>query len=292
MKSLHAELLLLTVTLIWGATFMFTKLGLEDAPPSLYIIFRFFIALVFSLVIFGKHILTMSRKVFWQGAVLGLLFGGGFLLQTYALKYTTVSKTAFITGITVSLTPFVYWFVQRKPISLWSKIGVTIATFGLWIFTNPQFDNLNIGDILTLCSTLFWAFYITYMDMFTKDRTSFSETAQLVMMQFVAATPLALIVFFGWEFSSYYIKITPNLLISLAFNAIMASFVVTFIHTSIQRYTTPVKAALIFSLEPVFASILAYLVLSEIFTGREFIGAAVLMTGIIVAELSYFFKKK
>ena len=291
MKAWKAEFFLFLVTFIWGATFLFTKIGLEDCPPSLYIIFRFLIALALSFALFGKYILSVNKKTFIQGCLLGLMFGAGFVFQTYGLKYTTVSKSAFITGMAVPLVPFVFWFVERKKIKLWSKVGVFVATVGLWLFTNPQLDNINLGDILTLISTIFWALYITYMDVFTRNRTEFSETAQLVMLQFIAATPLSLLTFLAIDFSDFQVVFTKSLIISLAFNSIMASFFVTFIHTSIQKYTTPVKAALIFSLEPVVAGLIAYIVLSEVFTIREYIGGAVLLSGVLISELfPYWFK--
>ena len=271
---------------------MFTKIGINDTNPSLYILLRFTIALFLSLVFFWRHLLLTDKKTMKQGLILGLLFGSGFLLQTYGLKYTSVSKSAFITGITVPLTPFVFWFIERKAIKTWSKIGVVIATIGLWVFTNPDINDVNIGDIMTLISTLFWALYITFMDVFTKGRTNFSESAQLVMLQFIAAAPLAFISIFVFEGGSFNINFTSDLIISLAFNSIMASFLVTFIHTSIQRYTTPVKAALIFSLEPIIASIVAIIFINEILNGRELIGGAILLTGVLVSELGGIISKK
>jgi len=101
LKAWKAELALIAVTFIWGGTFMFTKIGLEFAQPSFYILMRFSIALLVSYLIFRKDIHKISKEFFKKGFILGLLFGGGFLFQTYGLEYTSVSKSAFITGITV-----------------------------------------------------------------------------------------------------------------------------------------------------------------------------------------------
>lgn len=297
MKSWKAELYLFLVTFIWGGTFLFTKIGLEYCPPSLYIILRFAVALILSLIIFGKYLSKINKKLLIQGVLLGLFFGGGFLLQTWGLKLTSVSKSAFITGLAVPLVPFAYWLVAKKKVRLWPKIGVIIATIGLWIFTNPTFDNINMGDILTFISTLFWAFYITYMDIFTSDYTEISDTAILVILQIVTAFPMALLVFFVVEYQNFYFQYSPNLLISLAFNGILASFLVTYIHTSIQKYTTPVKAALIFALEPVIASIVAMFALHEIFFFRQYLGGSLLLIGVLASEtgeyiFSYFRKRK
>ncbi len=285
MKAWQAESSLMVVTLIWGATFIFTKIGLNDVPPSLYIILRFTIALIICFLIFGKHYKKFDYSIIKQGLILGFLFGTGFLLQTYGLKYTTVSKSAFITGMTVPITPFVFYLVRKKPVALWSIIGVVISTTGLYIFTNPDFYELNYGDVFTLLSCFCWAFYITYMDVFTKHRNTTKESAQILMLQFVGALPLAIIAFFIFDYSTVFINPTANLLISLSFNAIMASFLVTFIHTSVQKFTTPVKAALIFSLEPIIASILSIFIMKEIFGFREYLGGAILLSGVMLSEI-------
>ncbi len=292
MKHWKAELLLVLITFIWGGTFLFTKIGLEYCPPSLYIIFRFIIAFAISFAVFGRHLFKTNKQTLLHGLILGLFFGGGFVLQTYGLKFTTVSKSAFITGVSVVLVPFVYKLVEKKNIRLWPKIGVVIAFIGLWIFTNPEFDNINIGDIYTLLSCIFWALYITYMDVFTRGKSDFGETARLVMFQFTAAAPVALVTFLLFELDGLYLNWDIKLLYSLAYNGIIASFMLTFIHTSVQRYTTPVKAALIFALEPVLASFFAVLFISETLGGREYIGGIILLSGVLISETGDFFYQK
>lgn len=285
MKQWKAELSLLLVTFLWGGTFLFTKLGLDDCTPSTFIIMRFMIALSLSMIFFGRRLKGINRETLIQGIILGLLFGGGFVLQTYGLKFTSVSKTAFITGMTVPITPFVFKLIQKTKIQLWSKIGVVVATIGLFIFTKPDFDNINLGDFLTLLSTFFWAFYITFMDKFTKGSRDNNKTHQLVILQFVAAMLPASLTLLFLELQDFRFHLSVNLISALAFNGILASFLVTIIHTSVQRYTTPIKAALIFSLEPIVANGLAIIFINEILSGREYSGAAILFSGLLISEL-------
>lgn len=291
MKPLKAELSLLAVTFLWGGTFLFTKIGLDDCTPSTFIIIRFVIALGLSFIFFGSSIKTIDKETIKQGIILGLLFGGGFVLQTYGLKFTTVSKSAFITGMTVPITPFVFKLIQKTKINFWSKIGVIVATIGLYIFTKPDFDNINTGDLLTLFSTFFWAFYITYMDKFTKGSVEKNKTKQLVIFQFVAALIPSIFTLLIFDLGEFTFNLSPGLISALLFNGVLASFLVTIIHTSVQRYTTPVKAALIFSLEPIIANILAVIVINEILNSREYIGAAILFSGLLVSEIGPYFEK-
>lgn len=288
----RAELMLLLMTLIWGATFMFTKIGLESSPPFFYLILRFSVALFMMLIFYNKYLKKVSKKTLKQGAILGLLFGSGFVLQTYGLEFTAITNSAFITGLTVVLTPFAFKIISKNSISFWPKIGVVMAFVGLYIFTNPDINSINLGDILTLISTSFWAIYITFMDKFTKGDDSKERTIQLVALQFMFVLPLPVLGFLIYELPDFYISFETDLIVSVLFNGVLASFVLTIIHTTYQRYTTPVKAALIFSLEPIFASLFALTFMSEILTNRELIGASILMLGVLLSELGGFVVKK
>lgn len=291
MKSWSAELLLGVVTIIWGATFSFTKLGLEETTPIFYLFLRFLLAFSILLILFGHQFFKINRQNFLNGLVLGLFFVGGFILQTIGLKFTSVTKSAFITGMAVVITPFVFWLIIRKPIKFWQKAGVFVAFIGLWLFANPDLDNINIGDILTLLSTVFWGFYLTYMDVFTKKITEFKETIQLVMMQFLVVLPFSLIGALIFEPDSINYNFSKVLIYSLLFNGIVASIFLTIIHTAVQKYTTPVKAALIFALEPVFAAFIAFLLFQEILSGKEYFGAIILFSGVILSEGGEFVQK-
>jgi drug/metabolite transporter (DMT)-like permease len=291
LKPWKAESLLIFVTLIWGATFTFTKIGLDDCSPFLFIFLRFSLALIISLLIWGKHLLTIDKTTVKHGLILGSLFAGGFVLQTVGLNYTTVTKSAFITGMTVVITPFAFKLIIKKKILFIQIVGVIIATAGLWVFTNPTIDNINIGDVLTFLSAFFWAFYITYIDVFTKKITTFNRTIQIVIMQFVVALPVGLAGHFIFESGNLAINLSGNLITALLFNGIIASVILTLIHTSVQKYSNPVKAALIFTLEPVFASIIAFFALNEGFSLLEAIGATILFAGVIFSETGEFFFK-
>lgn len=285
MKEWQAESTLMIITLIWGATFIFTQLGLQFASPSAYLVVRFGVALAILLAVFGRYLKEMTKQTVIHGLILGAIFGGGFLLQTFGLKYTTVPKSSFITGMVVTVVPFVYWLIERKKINNWQKIGVIVASIGLYIFTQPKIDNINIGDFITLISTVFWAFYITYMDVFTRGKSGFKLTSQLVILQYIAAAAFAVLSFFFFDGGSFNIVWSNTLIVSLAFNAILASVLVTFIHTGVQKYTNPVKATLIFSLEPVVATIIAVLYLATPLKTNETIGGAILMSGVIISEI-------
>lgn len=289
MTSGKAKLLLLFGTSIWGATFIFTKIGIEYTSPTFYIILRFCLAILLILIFFRKYILKINKKIAKQSVLLGLFFSVGFLLQTFALKYTSVNNTAFITELTVVITPFIFWIVSRQKIQLGSKIGVFVAFLGVIIMTDPNFQSPNLGDILTLLSTFCWAFYITYIDVFTKE-ADYEETddiklsIQFVFMQFVTGLPILLAYFLLFECNNFYFEPTLPLLVSVLFNGILASFLVSFIQMAVQKYTTPVNAALIYASEPIFACVFSFFFFGEVLTLQGYIGAGITLLAILIAN--------
>jgi len=177
--------------------------------------------------------------------------------------------------------------------------SMVIATMGLYIFTDPFGEavgaNFNIGDGYTVLSTFCWAFFLTFLDKYTKDDASFDYTIKLVFLQIVGSL---LVITAGFllmtaERVPEELSLSGDLWISVAFNGILASFVLMIIHTNYQRYTSPVKAALIFSLEPVFASIIALIFTTEVLNGRESVCAVLLFVGVFTSDLGgYLFRIK
>lgn len=291
MKSWKAEILLLIATVIWGVTFSFTKIGLIYSTPILYLTLRFAISVFIVYLIWFYKINRISKRTFLYGTVLGGFYAGGLFFQTIGLQFTTVTKSAFITGLSIVLTPLVHKMIESKKITFWQKIGILVATIGLIKFTNPSFEYLNLGDLLTFLSTFLWAFYLVFINKYTEGTFSFDYTIQLVFVQFIIVLFFGILGLLIFEVKAWFLKFEPKLIFSLLYNAIIASIFLTTIHTSVQKYTTPVKAALIFSLEPVFAAIFAYFIFVETLSASELVGAIILSLGIVLSEFGdYWFR--
>ena len=151
--------------------------------------------------------------------------------------------------------------------------------------TNPDINNLNTGDVLTLFSTVFWALYIIYIDIFTRGTKEIALNVQLLAMQFVSGLPILILYFIFFEKNIVYFNINTELIVSVLFNAILASFLVSLIQISVQKYTNPINAALIFALEPVFASIFSFFMLGEVLSFQGYIGALVMLLAVFLVDI-------
>lgn len=281
MKRTNAEIILLTISVIWSATYVFTKIGLDFASPSAYLVIRFSVTLLILLSLFGKHLRSLNSQTACRGALLGLFFGIGFLLQTFALKVTTAEKAAFITGLCAVTTPIVGWIMEKRQIPLSQKIAIAIAIVGLLVLTHPDINNINYGDLLLLASTFCWSYYLFYVDKFTKSKEGgFARDANLILFTYFITLPITVFSALFIESGGFAVVFAPKLVISLAFNVIFASIGATFLQTRYQRYTTPARASMIFTGEPVFTSIIAFLTFGKPMSGLEMFGGAIMLMGI------------
>ncbi|MGA7160474.1 MAG: DMT family transporter [Bacteroidota bacterium] len=280
-----AELVLLSTTVIWGGTFVVMKLGFSDISPFLFVAIRFTLGSIIFGLIFFPHLRSIRRSTIRRGTILGVLLGIGLILQTYGLEITTASKSAFITGMMVVFTPIAQMFVGRRVPKPENVIGVAVVTTGLYFLTSPSGSGFNLGDALTLIGAFLFGFYIVYLDIYSKEE----ELFPLAFLQIVITAIL------GWllvPFETSQIHFTWNLLRLFFYTAFLATVITTYTQTRFQKDTTPTRAGILFTLEPVISAILAYFVLGEILGMLGIVGALLIVIGILISELSdKFFKK-
>ena len=126
-RSLKAHLLLVFVTFVWGATFVSIKTALNDASPLTFNAVRMVLAALVLLAIFWRDLRGLSRGCFLAGALVGVFLWLGYSFQTPGLQYTTASKSAFLTGMSVVLVPLFLMLFWRKHVNRWSLVGVAVA---------------------------------------------------------------------------------------------------------------------------------------------------------------------
>jgi drug/metabolite transporter (DMT)-like permease len=286
MTRFRAEGLLLLTTLIWGGTFVVIKDAVTQISPGAFVLSRFLVAGLIALLLWPRSLRAIDRRILTSGISLGVLFGAGFMLQTIGLTMTTASTSAFITGSMVVFIPFVYWFVERRRIRPLHLASAVTALLGLWLFTRPETAGVNVGDVLTLISAVLWAAYVVCLDVWTTEVADDRHKQHaLVIMQFLTTIVIAVLFTLATDSRGLAIEWSPSLVIGVLYCAVLASVVTTWIQTRFQRFTHPVRAGVIFAMEPIFAAVIAWIVLTEEWTMGQFIGAAILLATIIVPDV-------
>ncbi len=276
-KKTRAELLLFATTFIWGGTFVVVKWGLGDLSPLLLNAFRFSIAALLLFIFFPRHILQTDRDTLYKGNLLGLLLFLGFATQTLGLQYTTASNSAFITGMMVIFTPFFQVVVEKRMPQPTHLLGIAIVLVGLWFLTSPYGAGFNRGDGLTLLCAMIFGLYIVILDIVSKGY----DILHLTFVQILVSAAL------GWVcaamFEMPYLRLTLDLIWVLAYLSVLATLLTTYVQTRFQRDTTPTRAVLIFTVEPVWAGILGALLLQEQLGLLGMVGGGLIIAGILAS---------
>lgn len=268
------------MTLIWGSTFVLGKIVLREMPPLQMIAIRFVFSTVVIFLAAFRSIFPLRLDQLRKGFFLGLFLFLGFVPQTIGLTITSASKSAFITGMMVVFVPLLQIIIERKPPKLGNLAGVVCVVAGLWFLTSPAGSSFNLGDGLSLVCAALFGVYIVYLDVISNDMSP----AQLTFIQVSTNAILSIIAMVFFESAPLHLSWTGGA--TLVYLAVFATLLTTFMQTRFQKFTTPTRAVIIFTIEPVFASLIAALVLGEQLGVLGILGGALIIAGVLVSELS------
>ncbi|MEW6731808.1 MAG: DMT family transporter [Acidobacteriota bacterium] len=286
------DLALVLITLIWSTTFVLAKDLLSQLPPLNYLSMRFLVAALVLALISHRIWRSIDRIAIMGGIVLGVLLYGGFFTQAIGLVYTTPAKSAFVTGVNVILVPFFSYFLMEARITVGHIVAITLACFGFGLLTMPQGgESINLGDMITLLGTSFWALHIVYTGVWTR-RTA---TQPLLLMQLVVTALLFLISLMVLQtlgvlpvLASSDWPLNFKIAAQIIYLSVIATIGTILVQTRAQRHVPATRTGIIFSLEPAFAAFVSYLVLGERLNWRAFVGGALIIVAIIISTLDRF----
>lgn len=279
-KSIQADLALIAITFVWGSTFTVVKNSLEYISPILLVSIRFWIATAIAAAFMSGQFRRMTAESLRHGFLLSMVLVGSFIFQTLGLRSTSPSHSAFITALSVLLVPLLGFLIFRDWPRLQTVAGVILATLGLWILlVNVRQMEIGSGDVLTLICAFLFAFQILLLGHFVRA----TDYRQLMLLQMAGTAILSTVLapvledpFVIWD---------PSLFLYLFVTGVLATAVAFYVQARAQQFTTPNRAALIFSLEPFFAALFAYWILEQVLTLREWIGGVLILAGILVSEM-------
>jgi drug/metabolite transporter (DMT)-like permease len=275
----RADRFLFAITLIWGSTFSISKFALAHVSPLFLQGTRFALAALIVGIYTRRDIRATTRASLRGGVILGVFLGLGFAFQTVGLASTSASRAGFLTGTMVVLTPLFQMLLERRMPTVGNLIGVALVAAGLFVFTDPTAGALNAGDLLVLACAVVFALYIVYLDVFTRE----AFHREIVFYQFVVTALLAFA--FLPVLPGRAPQLQAGVVGAIVYLAVFASVIAIFVQSKYQRESTPTRAAIIFSLEPVFAAIIAAVALGERMGRSEILGAAMMGGGVLVSEL-------
>jgi drug/metabolite transporter (DMT)-like permease len=220
-----------------------------------------------------------SRLAVYGGVLTGLALFAGASLQQVGIVFTTAGKAGFITGLYVVLVPLFGGIWGRRTGAL-AWLGVSSAVTGLYLLTAADVSEVNKGDLLVLASAFFWAFHVLLVGQFSTRIGAF----RLAFMQYATCSLLSLVVALVCEPIS--LEEIMRAAIPILYAGLLSVGVAYTLQVVAQRKADPTHAAIILSLEAVFAMFGGWLILGETVTQRCLIGCALMLAGMILAQLS------
>lgn len=277
MTRRHAIFSLWVTCLIWGAAFPLAKLALADATPMAFTSARFLLAAVLLIPVLRD--ITPDE---WRwGGLLGVLLAAGFATQTIGLDYTTASRSGFLTALYIPFTPIIVFLVFRTLPGLAAATGLLVAMTGMLLLTGPGEigGGFNRGDLLTVvCAVAFAAHMVVTSSAARRGRPERLMAAQVVVgaVLTTAATPLLEVP---------RLSPTPLLIGIVVYEAVLASLIAIRLQLAAQRVLSPTYSALVFTLEPVIASAMSFLLTGDRLVALQWAGGGLIVAGSLLPEL-------
>lgn len=291
-RQIVADLLLLAVVTIWGATFVMVQDAVQEWPVFAFLALRFAVAAAAFAPIFVWRRLGSSRKkagtesaapgaIVLPAVVIGLVLGASYAFQTVGLLYTTPAKTGFITGLNVILVPVGAALFLRQRAGGPVILGVVLATIGMALLSLNDNLSIGFGDFLVFICAIAIAAHILLVARYAKRTSPFRLAFIQIATMAVACAGISLI----FEVPAGLPPLSGSVLFAAVFTGLLAT---TFAFTAqawAQRFTSASHIALLYTLEPVTAALFSYLLIGEILTVRGLIGCGLILAGMLAAEL-------
>jgi drug/metabolite transporter (DMT)-like permease len=278
----------LLCTFIWGTTFIAQDTGMDDIGPFTFNAVRFFVGF---LAILPLVFLFETKKYSFEfkkdkklllrlTIIIGFSLFFGSALQQVALLYTDVANAAFFTIFYVPLVPIIVFIFRKKKIhwSVWPS--VFLCLIGGYLLTNFFDATVRLGDSLVILGALFWSFHIIYTDIFIKK---FNLPLTLGAAQTMIVALLSFIV--GLIYEEFILKNILKEIIPILYAGVLSGGFAFVLQIYAQKNISPAPAAIIFSLEGVFATIAAWIILSQILEINNILGCIFILCGVLISQL-------
>ncbi|OEC37537.1 hypothetical protein A7D27_25380 [Pseudomonas sp. 1D4] len=282
-QALRADILMLITAAIWGAAFVAQRLGMDAIGPFLYTGLRFALgALVLLPLLYllprGEHHEPMNQGLLLGGVLMGLALSLGINLQQVGLLFTSVTNSGFITGLYVIIVPLLGLLLgHRTGMGTW--IGALLAVGGMFLLSVGDNFQVARGDWLQLAGAVVWGVHVLLVGFFASRH----DPVRLAILQFITCAVISLALALVLE------DIRLDAIVSagpaILYGGVIAVAIGYTLQVVAQKHAIASHAAIILSLEAVFAAIAGALMLNESLHARGYLGCALMFVGMLVAQL-------
>ena len=286
-KQMKADMMLLLVTLGWGVSYLMVDISLEDMGSFTLNANRFLIAFAVVAAFFHSKLKNVSKETLKYSVIIGVLLVFVYIGATFGIQYTTLSNTGFLCGLSVVFTPILSSVVYRKAPEKKLVLVIMMSVTGIALLTlkdnfSVNYDNL-LGDMLSIMCAVVYA-----IDLLVTERAVQKEEVnplQLGIFQLAVTGVLNLVLAFIFE--KPHLPTTPRIWTTVLFLAIFCTGVAFVVQTIAQQHTSASHVGVIYSLEMVFAGLIAYIFADDVLTFKSYIGAVLMILSLLTMEINF-----
>jgi drug/metabolite transporter (DMT)-like permease len=281
-QRLKADMTLLFVASIWGSAFVAQRLAAAQVSVFLFNGLRFILAALVLIPLALRRSRprpAWRRQDLWLVGLLGLLLAGGAGLQQWGLRFTTAANAGFITGLYVVIIPFVLALGWRESPRLEIWLASAMAATGMFLLSTGGKLSINPGDVLELIGAFGWAFHVILLGRLVQRL----DVLTLSIIQYLVCGLLSMLLAFSVGGAASIGGL--NDWIAVFYTGIFSVGLGYTLQAAGQRFAPPADAAILLSMESIFAALFGWWILGEALSGVQLVGCALMFAGIVLAQL-------
>ncbi len=291
-KQLRADMLLVLVTLCWGVSYYLMDVSLTDMGPFTLNAYRFLGAFVIGGLLSLRKLKGVNKQTLKYSLLIGSVLVFVYVGATFGVKYTTLSNSGFLCALTVIFVPIIEILVLRKKPQKKIIFAVTMSLIGIMMLTLKDDFSINManlrGDLLCILGATAYAIDL----ILTEKAVSHEEVDAFQLGVFQLGVTGVYMLAMSFIFEQPHLPTTPMIWGSVIFLSIFCTGVAFIVQAIAQQYTTAAHVGIIFTLEPVFAAVVAYFFAGEVLTVKSYLGAVIMMAALFVTEIDFSGKKR
>ncbi|MBW8683010.1 DMT family transporter [Chitinophaga rhizophila] len=275
-------LLVILGTSFWGISFSLVKMTVQYTSQSVLLFYKFAIAALVLSIIFFRQLKQIDCAVWKAGMITGAALMAGTSLQTMAIKHTSVSNAAFLSGLATLLIPILKMTLYRKQVSPKIWFACIVALVGLYMVAVQDGFTLRSGDIWAIAGAVAFSFYIIYVG---KYATAEKVIPSVITMMTCCAVGSAVMAIFDTQ--SVWIPLHADFWWGILFIALPATAFMYAVSNTAQRYIGDEGVAIAYLFEPIFAAVAGVYLLNEHLTVNTFIGGGLIILAMFISEYNF-----
>jgi len=278
---------LVLTTLFWGGSFLFTKIGVREFPPQLFVLTRFTLATAIMLVFCAPRLKKFDRAIATRGVIVGTALGLTNLSFVFGVQGTSISRAGVLNNLFVLFIPLVTRVIWKERIGKTNLGGIALAVVGIWLLATSGGIGFNRGDLVSTICALFIACHIITVSKVLKD----DDVYLISLVQFATVAVIAGIA--TLIAPTPHVTVSSTAIMSVVYCAFFPTVICFTLQNTYQRYVTPTRAGLIYTLDPVWSLVAGMLVLGEHLTRLEWLGCGLIfLAALLPLTVRFFYERR